>query len=208
MTELSISSLPLEVMYQILHKCSIPDVMALSIALTRPNLLDIFKQTKKWTHSAIGPMMMVKSLHFLGDHVTNLVIRGKLQFDKNCKPRKEKFFKSCELLPKHVLNYMRNNCLQIRVLTLDKCVLGPHINTSIFPKCLTMLVIRSTIFVKKSSFFSDIWSNLPNLKELRIENIQNFDKSDSYAVVSSLNIDFDIQFKNHEKSPSFIFYRN
>jgi hypothetical protein len=172
MSRLSLPSLPLGVLYQILSQCSIPDVIAVSIALAKPSLTDIFKISKLWKQAVIGPRMLDRSVHFLGDHVDQIIIRGRLQFDRNCKPRKEKFFKSCELLPEHVLSCIRSNCQHIKTLILDQCVLGPHINASMFPRSLKKLVIRSTITVKKSSFFSKIWSHLPNLKELRVENIQ------------------------------------
>ena len=38
--------------------------------------------------------------------------------------------------------------------------------------------------MKKSSFFGENWSHLPNLKELRVENIQNVDKDDCSAVLT------------------------
>ena len=208
MSQVNLTNLPLEVLHLILLKCTVSDVISVSRALLRPSLQDILLKTFLWPQCEIGPRMMETSLQYLGGHVKKLTITGKLKFGKNSAPKKEKFFKSSELLPKFVLSYIKTNCQEIEVLILDKCVLGPHINTVVFPKHLKKFVIRSTIFVKKSSFFSNIWVNLPNLKELRIENIQNFDKTDCYAVLSSLNIDFDVKFENHETSPSFIFYKN
>jgi hypothetical protein len=105
MSCLSLPSLPLEVLYHILSHCSIPDVIAVSMALATPSLTDIFKITKLWKQAVIGPRMLDRSVHFLGDHVDQLIIRGRLQFDRNCKPKKEKFFKSCELLPEHISSY-------------------------------------------------------------------------------------------------------
>ena len=208
MSEVNLTNLPLEVLQLILRNCTVPDVISISKALQRPSLTDILHKTFLWAQCEIGPRFLETSLQYLGDHVKKLKITGKLKFGKNSAPRKEKFFKSCELLPKYILSYIRTNCPGMEVLILDKCVLGPHLNTVVFPKSLKKFVIRSTIFVKKSSFFSNIWVNLPNLRELRIENIQNFDKTDCYAVLSSLNIDFDVKFENHETSPSFIFYNN
>ena len=123
MSPLSLPSLPLEVLYHILSQCSIPDVIAVSMALATPCLMDIFKITKLWKQAVIGPRMLDRSVHFLGEHVDQLSIRGRLQFDRNCKPRKEKFFKSCELLPKYVLSYIRSNCLNMKTLILDQGVL-------------------------------------------------------------------------------------
>ena len=93
-------------------------------------------------------------------------------------------------------------------VTCHRCVFGPGLKSSIFPETLDSLTFRSCIFVRKSSFFDAIWSNVPSLKELRIENILNFSKRDCYAVVTSLSIDFDIQFSSGDSSPSFIFYKS
>ena len=42
---------------------------------------------------------------------------------------------------------------------------------------------------------------------LRVEIIQNVDKDYCYAVLSSLNIDFDLQFENKDKSPFLYFIK-
>ena len=149
--------------------------------------------------------MVEKSLQYLGAHTQELKITGTVQFDRNKKPKKEKFFKSRELLPSSVISSVVQNCDNIRLLHLDRCVLGPHMNTKWFPQTLETLIVRSTIFVKKASFFSNIWTHLKQLKELRVENIQNFNKDDCYAVIESLNIDFDVKFD--DLCLSFIFYR-
>ena len=147
---------------------------------------------------------MDKSLPYLGEHIINLGITGSVQFDKNRKPKKERFFKNREMLSSSVIKYISENCPGIDTLTLNKCVIGPHIKTSMFPSELKILTLRSTIFVKKASFFNDIWKDLKKLRELRIENLQNFTKDDCYAVIESRDIDFDI--KSHDGF-CFIFYR-
>ena len=139
--------------------------------------------------------------------MTDLTIVGSVLFDRNHKPRKERFFKNREMLPKSVIISIAQKCSNLQCLQLDRCVLGPHFNTAFFPANIEILVIRSAIFVKKSSFFRNIWNNLRRLKELRIENIQNFNKVDCYAVLDSVKIDFDIKFGAGDHSPSFIFYK-
>merc|ERR1719186_1264126 len=110
-----LTNLPLEVLYHILQLCSIPDVISVAMALARPQITDIFLQKRLWTRSVIGPRMLNKSLHFLGEHVEQLLVLGMLKFDKNLKPKKEKFFKSGELLPTYVLSYLRTNCNKIKI---------------------------------------------------------------------------------------------
>lgn len=202
-----INSLPMEVLYKILGFCDVPDVISFSLAMSRPGLTAVLDMHQMWTSAVIGPRYLERSLQYLGEHTSNLTVIGSVQFDRNHKPRKERFFKSKELLPKSVINSVVKNCPKIKVLQLDKCVIGPHFNTLLFPQSLEILAVRSTIFVKKTSFFSNIWKNLKNLKELRVENIQNFNKHDCYAVLDSVNIDFNIKFGTEHHSPSFIFYK-
>ena len=128
--------------------------------------------------------------------------------DSKRRPRKEKFFKSSEFVPSYILSSLAPRCGHLSKLTFDRCVFGPGLKSSSFPDTLDSLTFRSCIFVRKSSFFDAIWSNVPSLKELRIENILNFSKRDCYAVVTSLSIDFDIQFSSGDSSPSFIFYKS
>jgi hypothetical protein len=157
---------------------------------------------------AVGPRLLLESLEFLGGHTRQLAVRGRLRLDARQRPRKERFFKSSELVPSQLLAGLKLRCHALTSLTFDRCVFGPHVKTAAFPSTLLSLTFRSCIFVRKSSFFDDIWSNVPGLKELRIENILSFSKRDCYAVVTSLNIDFDIQFSNGAASPTFIFYRS
>ena len=201
------SLVPLEVLYKILSYSDISDVISFAAATNRPEILDVLKIPHLWTRCVIGSLYLYRSLDYLGDHIVHLSVVGSVKFDRNFKPRKERFFKSRELLPKLVINRIVLKCPIIKTLELDKCVIGPHFNTSFFPKSLETLILRSTIFVKKSSFFTNVWTNLSNLKELRMENIQNFNKDDCYAVISSRNIDFDIKFGVNQHSPTFIFYR-
>ena len=135
-------------------------------------------------------------------------LQGHLKLDSKRRPRKEKFFKSSEFLPLYLLSSLSPRCANLTKLTFDRCVFGPGLKSSIFPDTLVSITFRSCFFVRKSSFFDAIWSNVPSLKELRIENILNFSKRDCYAVVTSLSIDFDIQFSSVDTSPSFIFYKS
>ena len=151
-----------------------------------------------------GPRFVDRSLPYLGAHTINLRIIGSVQFDKNRKPKKERFFKGREMMSSAVIKHISENCPDIKSLTLDKCVIGPHIKTSQFPLKLKILTLRSTIFVRRASFFENIWKNLKQLQELRIENLQNFKKADCYAVIESRDIDFDIKAFN---GFCFIFYR-
>ena len=108
------------------------------------------------------------------------------------------------MLSSSVIRHISENCPNIETLTLDRCVIGPHIKNSLFPLKLKVLTLRSAIFVRRASFFENIWKNLKNLQELRIENLQNFRKADCYAVIESRDIDFDIKSLN---GFCFIFYR-
>ena len=182
------------------------DVLCLSKALSMPNLLDIFKIEQLWRSTVIGPHIIDQSSRYLSDHTQHLRIIGSVQFDRDHKPKKERFFKSRELLSRSMISRISEKCPTLKVLCLDRCVIGPHLKTTFLPPSLEILTVRSSIFVKKTSFFRDIWTNLPALRELRVENIQNFNKDDCYAILVSLRIDFDVKYV--ERSPSFIFYRN
>ena len=65
----------------ILCQCSIPDVIAVSMALATPSLTDIFKITKLLKQAVIGPRMLDRSVHFLGDHLEQLIIRGRQKLE-------------------------------------------------------------------------------------------------------------------------------
>ena len=108
------------------------------------------------------------------------------------------------MLSSSVIRHISEKCPNIETLTLDRCVIGPHIKTSQLPLKLKVLTLRSAIFVRRASFFDNIWKNLKHLQELRIENLQNFGKSDCYAIIESRDIDFDIKSFN---GFCFIFYR-
>ena len=151
-----------------------------------------------------GPRLVDRSLPYLGEQNINLRIVGSVQFDKNRKPRKERFFKGREMLSSSVIRHISESCPNIETLTLDRCVIGPHIKTSQLPLKLKVLTLRSAIFVRRASFFDNIWKNLKHLQELRIENLQNFRKADCYAVIESRDIDFDIKSLD---GFCFIFYR-
>ena len=202
----NLNNLPTELLFRLAGWLEVTDVLSLATALTKPSLLDIFKTEHLWRSAVIGPRLIERSSRYLGGRTQNIKIIGSVEFDRNHKPRKERFFKSRELLPRSVITRITQNCPSLEGLFLDKCVIGPHINTTLLPPCLEILTVRSTIFMKKTSFFRDIWTNLPRLRELRVENIQNFNKEDCYAVLVSLKIDFDVKYV--ERSPSFIFYRN
>ena len=223
----SVMSLPLEILHRLLSQCSIPDVLSFAQALGRPELIEvqrivwilllrrhdlIFSQVLKrpglWSRSTLGPRLHQESLPFLGDHTIHLTVLGSVKLDKKQRPRKERFFKSTEFVPTFLLTGLTQRCARLRKLTFDLCVFGPQTKSSLFPPTLEQLTFRSCIFVRKSSFFDSIWSNIPSLKELRIENILSFSKRDCYAVLTSLSIDFDIQFSNGAASPTFIFYRS
>ena len=222
-----VMSLPLEILHRLLSHCSIPDVLSFAQALGRPELIEvqrivwilllrrhdlIFSQVLKrpglWSRSTLGPRLHQESLPFLGDHTIHLTVLGSVKLDKKQRPRKERFFKSTEFVPTFLLTGLTQRCARLRKLTFDLCVFGPQTKSSLFPPTLKQLTFRSCIFVRKSSFFDSIWSNIPSLKELRIENILSFSKRDCYAVLTSLSIDFDIQFSNGAASPTFIFYRS
>lgn len=201
-----LSNLPTELLFQVTSWLEVTDVLSLSAALARPSLLDIFTMDHLWRSTVIGPRIVEKSSRYLGPSTQQLKVVGSVEFDRNHKPKKERFFKSRELLPRSVISRITQNCPSLVRLTLDKCVIGPHIKTTLLPPQLEVLTVRSTVFVKKTSFFRDIWTNLPRLRELRVENIQNFNKDDCYAILVNLKIDFDVKYV--ERSPSFIFYRN
>ena len=201
-----LTSLPSELLFMLASWLEVTDVLSLSAALSRPRLLEIFKIQHLWRSAVIGPRLVEKSSRYIGANTHKLTIVGSVEFDRNHKPRKERFFKCKELLPMSVISRVTKNCPELRELSLDRCVIGPHIKNTLLPPSLEILTVRSTIFVKKTSFFRDIWTNLPRLRELRVENIQNFNKEDCYAVLVSLKIDFDVKYV--ERSPSFIFYRN
>ena len=222
-----VMSLPLEILHRLLSHCSIPDVLSFAQALGRPELIEvqrivwilllrrhdlIFFQVLKrpglWSRATLGPRLHRESLPFIGDHTIHLTVLGSVKLDKKQRPRKERFFKSTEFVPTFLLTGLTQQCARLRKLTFDLCVFGPQTKSSLFPPTLEQLTFRSCIFVRKSSFFDSIWSNIPSLKELRIENILSFSKRDCYAVLTSLSIDFDIQFSNGAASPSFIFYRS
>ena len=200
-------ALPLEVLYHILKFVSMQDVVFFSRALNRPSLTDVLREAKMSKSMVLGPRLLETCTGFLSSKVEHLTILGRLRIDKNFKPLKEKFFKSSELLPKFVFDHIGHHCDHLETLIFDQCVLGPHINPAMLPKCLIKLFIRSTIFMKKSSFFKDIWDKLVNLKEIRVENMLNFDKKDFYDLISSPNIDFDIKFSDNDRTPSFVFYK-
>jgi len=204
----SVMSLPLEILHRLLSQCSIPDVLSFAQALGRPELIEVLKRPGLWSRSTLGPRLHQESLPFLGDHTIHLTVLGSVKLDKKQRPRKERFFKSTEFVPTFLLTGLTQRCARLRKLTFDLCVFGPQTKSSLFPPTLEQLTFRSCIFVRKSSFFDSIWSNIPSLKELRIENILSFSKRDCYAVLTSLSIDFDIQFSNGAASPSFIFYRS
>ena len=168
----------------------------------------VLRRTALWGSSIVGPRMHQESLPFLGHHTLHLAVLGSVQLDKKRRPKKERFFKSTEFVPTYLLTGLAQRCSNVRKLTFDLCVFGPQTKSSVFPRTLEQLTFRSCIFVRKSSFFDAIWANVPSLKELRIENILSFSKRDCYAVVTSLNIDFDIQFSNGAASPTFIFYKS
>ena len=224
----SVMSLPLEILHRLLSHCSIPDVLSFAQALGRPELIgvqrivwillwrrhhdlvffQVLKRPGLWSRATLGPRLHRESLPFIGDHTIHLTVLGSVKLDKKQRPRKERFFKSTEFVPTFLLTGLTQQCARLRKLTFDLCVFGPQTKSSLFPPTLEQLTFRSCIFVRKSSFFDSIWSNIPSLKELRIENILSFSKRDCYAVLTSLSIDFDIQFSNDAASPTFIFYRS
>jgi len=204
----SVMSLPLEILHRLLSHCSIPDVLSFAQALGRPELIGVLKRPGLSSRATLGPRLHRESLPFIGDHTIHLTVLGSVKLDKKQRPRKERFFKSTEFVPTFLLTGLTQQCARLRKLTFDLCVFGPQTKSSLFPPTLEQLTFRSCIFVRKSSFFDSIWSNIPSLKELRIENILSFSKRDCYAVLTSLSIDFDIQFSNGAASPTFIFYRS
>lgn len=201
----SFNNLPLEIQHKILYLCNISDVLSFSDAFDRPSLNLILEKSIKWKASSFGPRLYERSVAYLGSHTHQLRIIGTVKFDKRNKPKKTKYFKSKELLPKFVITSLSEKCSQIKILHLDKCVLGPHLNNSLLPQTLETLIVKSCVFVKKTSFFTNIWSNLKELKELIVMDIQNFDKDDLYAVIISTKIDFDILSDPGENG--FVFYR-
>ena len=168
----------------------------------------VLKRPGLWRSSIVGPRLHKESLPFLGLHTHHLTVLGSVRLDKRRRPKKERYFKSIEFVPTFLLTGLAQRCTNLRKLTFDLCVFGPQTKSNVFPPTLEQLTFRSCIFVRKSSFFDAIWANVPSLKELRIENILSFSKSDCYAVVTSLNIDFDIQFSNGAASPTFVFYKS
>ena len=67
-----------------------------------------------------------------------LTIVGSVLFDRNHRPRKERFFKNKEMLPKSVIISIAEKCSKLQSLQLDRCVLGPHFNTAFFPENLDL----------------------------------------------------------------------
>lgn len=206
---MNILELPPELLEKILVATgSISDVLctceAFSIQFIGHTLLS---KSFLWTCVSLGPRYLVATLPYVGPHTRRLSVTGPLRLDTNLRPTKERFFKSAEFVPGYLLNTLSSQCCNLTHLTFHKCVFGPHTKSSALPKSVKILNFRSVVFVRKVSFFTDIWTNLPHLEELRIENLLNFNKSDCYAVLSSASIDFDIQFSNHHKSPTFVFFR-
>lgn len=201
----SFLSLPFEIQCEVLLLTNnISDVLNFSQAMNNQNLNQVLNMKHRWRTASVGPRVSDQCLQYLGDHTEKLSVLGSVQFDKRNRPKKTKFFKTKELLPKKVITKSHESCINLKILHLKKCVLGPHLNNSLLPPGLEILIIESCVFVKKSSFFTNIWTNLKNLRELRVEDIQNFDKDDCYAVIESAKIDFDISFSHGRCSFNFI----
>ena len=141
--EANLTNLPTELLFRLAGWLEVTDVLSLATGLARPSLLDIFRIEHLWRSAVIGPRLIERSSRYLGGQTRNIKIIGSVEFDRNHKPRKERFFKSRELLPRSVIARISQNCPSLEGLFLDKCVIGPHINTTLLPPCLQVLTVRS-----------------------------------------------------------------
>ena len=206
------SSLPNELVVEILQYCSGIEVINTGEAFNNDKLWDMISNVTLWEDAVIGPPSEYRKYSkYLGKHTRKLTIIG-----TTSKKKQAKQLKHTSSLTESLVSSIRLHCPELSHFTIESCLLDSQvIKFSLFPKTLTFLKLsrvtmtnlpQTRLAVRSSPFFS-IKSSLPLLERLELCHAHYLHSSDSLAIISGCRDNPRLEIREDEDSHYYTFQK-
>jgi len=210
----TLTDLPVETIVHIFSFCKGRDILHSGEAFKHENVDSAIGNKALWRVCEIGPTNVRAFLKHLGNHTTELTIRGFVKLDKKSSQSRGKNWEASEQISQSVVESIRLRCPSLTSLTLLGCVLDvTRVRVSLFPRTLTHLHLHSVVPLNlpegarqavTSSPFHSITKHLPHLASLKFTRAPYLRLCDGLAVLSGCKRKPQLKIEGEEQEYQFL----